>query len=357
MIALYCFYFGEDGWARHGRGFADALNEIEEVALIPWDSRRGGASLMRSQEEMLARGERYDGRAVAIGLGPIERLPMLRGAWRIGFVVWETTIIPRVKLSPLVQMDELWTPSDWGRQILLDNGLAPHAVHVVPEGVETEGFRPSSAAPPHQFRFLAVGKLERRKGLDLLLSAWCAEFRPDEPVELVLHCSNPYLPSFDASQIVSALPAHAPIVISGKRPNETMPELYNSCDAFVLPTRAEGWGLPIMEAMACGLPVIVTDYSAPREYLDDSIAYPIPVKRPVPVDDMIFYGPGAFFGMWAEPDCAELRRILRYVTCNPGEAREKGRRARERVVARWTWRHSAARAQRLLSRVGMVVGV
>jgi glycosyltransferase involved in cell wall biosynthesis len=125
--------------------------------------------------------------------------------------------------------------------------------------------------------------------------------------------------------------------------------LYNSCDALVLPTKAEGWGAPVTEAMACALPVIVTQYSAPVEYLDESYAYLIPVEKLVPVYDPDFFRAGSALGYWAQPDLHCLGRLMRQVFENQSEAREKGRLARAEICARWTWDHSVAIARSLLS--------
>jgi glycosyltransferase involved in cell wall biosynthesis len=54
-------------------------------------------------------------------------------------------------------------------------------------------------------------------------------------------------------------------------------DLLASADAFVLPTRGEGWGLPIAEAMAMQLPVIVTNHSGPAAFTSDESAYLIPI--------------------------------------------------------------------------------
>jgi glycosyltransferase involved in cell wall biosynthesis len=114
------------------------------------------------------------------------------------------------------------------------------------------------------------------------------------------------------------------------------------------PAHAEGWGLPVTEAMACGLPVIVTDYSAPAEYLSDDCTYLIPVERFVPVRDAYFFPSGGALGVWAQPDAGALRELMRRAFENPEEAREKGRRARAKVCARLTWGHAATNARRLL---------
>src|SRR3546814_4496952 len=51
--------------------------------------------------------------------------------------------------------------------------------------------------------------------------------------------------------------------------HRTFSGIYTACDAFVAPARAEGWDLPVIEAMACGLPTIVTGYSGPTEFVGE----------------------------------------------------------------------------------------
>ncbi|KAI3770160.1 hypothetical protein L6452_01283 [Arctium lappa] len=66
--------------------------------------------------------------------------------------------------------------------------------------------------------------------------------------------------------------------------------LYKAADAFVLPSRGEGRGRPIVEAMAMSLPVIATNWSGPTEYLSEENNYPLPVDRMSEVIDGPFKG-------------------------------------------------------------------
>ena len=59
------------------------------------------------------------------------------------------------------------------------------------------------------------------------------------------------------------------------RPSPPPPGLYKACDCFVIPTRGEGWGMPITEAMSMGLPVIVTNWSGTTAFVDESVGYMI----------------------------------------------------------------------------------
>ena len=75
-------------------------------------------------------------------------------------------------------------------------------------------------------------------------------------------------------------------------------DLYAQSDAFVLPTRGEGWGLPIAEAMSMGLPSIATNFSGPSAFLTAENAHPLPVARHLPDGS-------------AEPSVPDLGRAMR----------------------------------------------
>jgi glycosyltransferase involved in cell wall biosynthesis len=63
-----------------------------------------------------------------------------------------------------------------------------------------------------------------------------------------------------------------------KPADDEMPGLYAACDSLVHPSRGEEFGLPIAEAMACGLPVVVTAGGAADDFCDDRTAYRIPAR-------------------------------------------------------------------------------
>jgi glycosyltransferase involved in cell wall biosynthesis len=344
VINAFCLYFGDDSWSRHARHLFGAWQRLEPVNIVSWNEPACGEEFERSESAHGVPG---------VGLGPVEFMTRIVGSRRVAYVVWETTVMPRDKVAILRTMDEVWTPTNWGRGLLVENGLDADRVGVVPEGVDVETFKPVGVERQEgrPFRFLFVGKWEARKGVELLIKAFCEEFSADEPVELVLHGWNPYVPYFDLDEHIRRAVGDrrvAPIVASTPLTEDALVRLYNSCDAFVLPTRAEGWGLPVTEAMACGLPVIVTDYSAPAEYLCDDYAYLIPVEKLVPVRDPFFFREGSALGVWAQPDMGALRGLMRRVYENPEEAKKKGRRARAKVCARLTWEHAAKTARRLL---------
>jgi glycosyltransferase involved in cell wall biosynthesis len=136
--------------------------------------------------------------------------------------------------------------------------------------------------------------------------------------------------------------------------NEILPAyqlgaLYRMADCFVLPSRGEGWGMPILEAMACGLPVIATDWSSQTDFMNAQNAYPLRVERLVPAQAKCPYYQGF---QWAQPCYEELRRLMRHVYENPDEARSKGARASEDALANWTWMHSGSKILARLTAIG-----
>lgn len=347
MINVYCFCFGFLGVQQHGRYFVRSLGRYDSIALFPWDDLPDEQLLSPFVRQALDNASGDAAENPAVGIGVMNRMGLLRGAHRVAYTIWETTRIPEQEIRQLDDVDEIWIPSTWGRQILASNGISGDRIRVVPEGVDTTRFKPvdrdHNAGADRPFRFLCVGKWERRKGIDVLLEAYRRAFLPGEKVELVLHCHNPAIHGFNIKRAIATLklPAHAPIIESYPLPEARMNELYNSCDAFVLPSRGEGWGLPVIEAMACAKPVIVTNYSAYLDYVNTDNAYLIDVERMVDVDDPLHFDPGLDYGQWAEPDVEHLAHLMREVYLNRQEATWKGSKAKQQVADNWTWGQSA----------------
>eukprot|EP00455_Lapot_gusevi_P031325 TRINITY_DN3390_c0_g1_i3.p1 TRINITY_DN3390_c0_g1~~TRINITY_DN3390_c0_g1_i3.p1 ORF type:complete len:140 (-),score=4.89 TRINITY_DN3390_c0_g1_i3:26-445(-) len=125
-----------------------------------------------------------------------------------------------------------------------------------------------------------------------------------------------------------------------------MGELYRHMDSFVLPTRGEGWGLPILEAMMAGLPAIATNWSGHLDFLNDRNGYLIEV-------DHMSLAEGADFpqgSRWAEPSVSHLVKLMRQVSEGVGvqQARSKGKQAQLHVQAHY---NKQAVAKQVLDRL------
>jgi glycosyltransferase involved in cell wall biosynthesis len=276
---------------------------------------------------------------------PGDRFSKNSGAYRVGFTMLETDRLPASWVEQANQMDEVWTPTAWGAEVFRSSGVG-RPVHVVPLGVDTERFTPGplrlvqGVAPRERLAertiFLSVFEWGERKGWDVLLRAYRAAFRPGDPVLLLLKvdCRMPVPNPLRA--ISAAIPAPSPpvgLIYNQPLGGAQLVELYQSADCFVLPTRGEGWGMPILEAMACGVPAIATDWSGPTTFLREENGYPLPIRGLVEASSESPYYRGA---RWAEPDGDALVELLRRAAREPAERRAKGARARAESE-RWPW--------------------
>src|SRR5262245_31228363 len=125
---------------------------------------------------------------------PGDRFSKNSGAYRIGFTMLEADRLPASWVEQANQMDEVWTPTDWGTEVFRASGVYT-PVYAVPLGIDTTIFRPGSPRARLNERtvFLSIFECGRRKGCDILLRAYRAAFRPSDPVLLLLKidCRDP----------------------------------------------------------------------------------------------------------------------------------------------------------------------
>jgi hypothetical protein len=125
-----------------------------------------------------------------------------------------------------------------------------------------------------------------------------------------------------------------------------MAELYRSCDAFVLPSKAEGWGLPIIEAASSGLPIITTMYSGQTDFLRHITNSVLPVSYTIGEVDCAEYqsyypDSNSNWGSWARPDVFSIANAMQTV-CREYDSLFELACANSFVIRRtFTWQNSA----------------
>jgi glycosyltransferase involved in cell wall biosynthesis len=193
----------------------------------------------------------------------------------------------RVLLNrPLVDLaarraDAIITPSESAkRDIVRFYDLDPRRVHVVYEAAAPSFRRVADPVELERVRrryhlndriILYVGTIEPRKNLPKLIDAFAAQRRAGRLTHQLV-CVGPYgwLSRGIEDQIARANVAHA-INFTGYVPFEDLPALYTLAEFFVYPSMYEGFGLPVIEAMACGAPVIAYDCGSAPEVIEEGL--------------------------------------------------------------------------------------
>jgi glycosyltransferase involved in cell wall biosynthesis len=192
------------------------------------------------------------------------------------------------------------------------------------------------------FRFLHVSSCFPRKGADVLLRAYGAAFTIEDDVTLVIKTfANPHNEIHAwLAQARRDNPVYPDVVILEEDMSDgALKGLLEQCHVLVAPSRAEGFGMPLAEAMLSGLPVITTGWSGQLDFCNAETAWLIDFEF-TPAQTHF----GLFGSVWAEPDQDHLARTMREVYALPAaERRARAERGRELLLSQFTWRQVAER--------------
>lgn len=267
---------------------------VQAVELGPLTSLgRRGPSPARSVDYAIAEGLFYGRRARAAGAhlfhavadtGPVisDQLPVVAtiqgygGRYfaarsRAGEALWRRRVQRCAQLATAV----ITGSESSKRDIVECFGVAATQVHVIRHGIDHERFRPGAPSPqrldaagvePGRF-ILYVGNIDPRKRVDLVLDAWEASGLAATGRHLVLASRH----AWGADDVVARVSRG----VAGVRwlrdaDDDMIRDLYRSARAFVFPSEYEGFGFPVLEAQACGAPVIASDRGALAENLGSS---------------------------------------------------------------------------------------
>jgi glycosyltransferase involved in cell wall biosynthesis len=271
----------------------------------------------------------------------------------IQWVVFESTRIPEA-IRPAIQgADQVWVPTSWGHSVLTAHGIDADRIRIMPEGVDgarvhAHGRQPRTSARP--FRFLTVGKYEQRKGIDETIEAFAQVYANQPQAELIIK-SNYFTNHHEKYNALRAkiLGLDNVTLLWGEMTEIQLADLYRACDVFVLPTRAEGWGLPLIEAVAAGLPIITTMHSGHMEFLQyvtDSVLPVAHVMTRIDCPEYCSYYPDTMndWGVWASPDVDSLAACMQQALREEHALYNRAQRNSKIIRERFSWSQSAEQA-------------
>jgi glycosyltransferase involved in cell wall biosynthesis len=256
----------------------------------------------------------------------------------------------------LAQARGIITCSRWSAQGFINSGAARERISIVPHGVDPSVFRPATAQERSALRrelgwegcFVAlnVSAATPNKGLDIAMRA-IALLAPGHPtLRLVLKGADHLYRSWQLLQsalallertqveaIQSRITYHGPPVASSK-----LARLYQAADVYLAPYRAEGFNIPVLEAAACGLPVITTAGGSTDDFVDASWCRR--VEAPTRMDTL--------GNVYLEPDARRVAEVLDGVIRDEAWRAGASRAGPEWVRNRYTWAHCVDQLLRVI---------
>jgi GT2 family glycosyltransferase/glycosyltransferase involved in cell wall biosynthesis len=239
--------------------------------------------------------------------------------------------------------------SSFCRDVLLQVGVPERECHTFHPGYSREIDRvvPPSRRRSDGYRFLTVTNSHdlERYGTTRLLEAYWQAFAAADPVVLVVKDYGAASGDATLHDLVRKASGRARVeLVTEFTTKEKLIGLYKSCDAFVAAHRGEGYGMKLLDALACGLPVIAPLFGGPTDYCTPSNCFPVEYSV-APMGDCLDTRSLRITNqpLWCEPDVASLAAQLRAIHRDPAAARALGQRAKEEVTGRFTW-DAAARS-------------
>lgn len=250
------------------------------------------------------------------------------------------------------------TPSNWSRDRIIDFGFKDESVFVVPHGVDPTKFSPLSASERLAARsalgytnddivFLNVGAPIWNKGMDLVIQAYFAARKSNTNIRLLIK-DQQALYGLSAIGMMKTLLAEGKIDLNNESVEsirvlpqtlsiEQLRTLYNVADYYLSPYRAEGFNLPVIEAIACGTKVIVTEGGATDDFCDANTSIKIPSR--LRTNELIS---GTHVGAYLDPDVGALTQVM--IDCSHEQPAVDARMAfgRADLLQKFNWTRASS---------------
>lgn len=248
------------------------------------------------------------------------------GQYKVISTMWEASVLPEAFRENLHEFDMVVVPSQHNLELFSryhDN------VKKVWLGVDTDEWKPVDRQPPEdRFNFL-IGGSGKRKGTDLAYRAFKRVFRdpPKDGPTPYLIMKSPRPEDFYGERIER---------IGGRISDREERDLYGMAHCYLQPSRGEGWGLQPLQAMATGMPTILTNAHGHAEFAE----YGIPIGHTMSKSDYFIYGDA---GDWWEPNLDELCDAMWDVYRNYPTHLERAKKNAHFIGETYSWDACATR--------------
>ena len=239
------------------------------------------------------------------------------------------TVLP-VERACYESLDLIFTPSSWGKEVLENNNIKTPII-VCPQGVDMRIFYPEEKPadkPEETYTFINIGKWEIRKGHDMLIEIFNKAFEKTDSVELWMVNNNPFLTQ---EQHTEWQAFYKDTKLGDKirffprlETQKILSHVIKYADCGIFPSRAEGWNNEAIEIMAMDKPLIITNYSAHKQYCNKDNSYLIDITEKESADDGVWFKGD---GNWASLNTEAIDQAvehMRYVHKNKIRSNPQG---------------------------------
>lgn len=281
------------------------------------------------------------------------RVADMDGSINLCYFAWEESQIP-AELTQIFNryLDGLLVPSNFVKQVLIDSGVYK-PIQVTGHGIEQvlrEERKTYSGYLGKSFRFLHISSGFPRKGLDVLLQAYSQAFTAADDVSLVIKTSpNIHNTVHEQIRLLQKTRAFPPdiILITDDLPTGYIIDLYQRCHALVAPSRGEGFGLPLAEAMLFGLPVITTRFGGQTDFCTEETSWLVDFQFEKSQSHL-----STNSSVWANPDVNHLAQVMRQVYQTSEEQRQvKIEAAKAAITQECIWDVCASRVREFTNEI------
>lgn len=263
----------------------------------------------------------------------MKRVP---GKLNVLFTACETEELPQIYIDGAKNADLIICTSKFVEGVF-KSYLPNKPITTASLGVDVNLFEYRKRQATTPFLYLWVGAPDFRKGSDLVLQAWRqGGFHANLECGLIMKTTggNPE--------------AHGNLIIERRKfPWSEMVKLYHMAHCFVFPSYAEGFGLPLAEAMATGLPCIFTPWGGVRDFANKKNAFPLTYKI---VDIDLVSGDDVIKTKGAQADMGDLIRTMKYIKTNYAQCVVRAKNARRTIEKDFTWDDTARHIKTIIER-------
>lgn len=349
-INFYASIFNQTGYDNHSRQLVNALYRQNDAIYLECPKPQDWIRRANSREmAMMGREPFHNATDICINLPPFWQLYLAqRPKHFIGWCVWEGTNIPKYFLGTMkdARVNAIISPSQHTKTAILNTCDAlKEKLFVVPHGVDSRIFRPMKVNRSDKFTFIAnkgwAQSINDRGGIQWLVKAFCEEFKQETDVELLCKINIAYnMPNwnlFNELMKIDITPEMSQNVkfIPQNIEYDRLGEFYNQGDVFVSPTMGDAFNLPVLEAMSCGIPAIVTDFGGQTDYVNQENGWLVGHELVDVTWDIMYEN-----CRWGMPDLANLRQKMRYCYEHKDECKKNGQAALQ-TSQELSWDNSA----------------